>query len=91
MAEVAPISPRALRPTVTLLAKAKKSPVADALTYTMADERRAYLSEHNIDGVLRAAVNRVLHERPEDPVAAIGRLLIKPKAGFIDNFFAGKA
>ena len=47
------------------------------------DSRRAYLAEHNVEKVLVAAVSRVISERPQDPVAALGKMLIKPKHGFV--------
>ena len=45
--------------------------------------RRDYLSEHGVEKVLVAAVAQILKERPEDPVMALGKLLCKPKEGFV--------
>ena len=47
------------------------------------DGRREYLAEHNVEKVLVAAVSRIISERPQDPVAALGQMLIKPKHGFV--------
>ena len=44
--------------------------------------RRAYLKEHNVEKVLLTAIAKILKERPEDPIAALGKALSKPKAGF---------
>ena len=44
--------------------------------------RREYLAEHDVEKVLIAAVARVLRDRPEDPIGALGSLLCKPKGGF---------
>ena len=38
--------------------------------------------EHGVEKVLIAAVARVLRDRPEDPIGALGSLLCKPKSGF---------
>ena len=47
--------------------------------------RRDYLSEHNVEKVLVAAVARLLRERPTDPVSALGKMLQKPKQGFVSH------
>ena len=51
-------------------------PRPDAIVSVNADD---YLAEHQatIENVLSDAVTRVLRERPPDPVAAVGRLLLE--------------
>ena len=45
--------------------------------------RREYLSAHGVEKVLVAAVAQLLRERPEDAITALGKILQKPKHGFV--------